>query len=282
MGIIDARGRPPTPEFKGYFIPETTTNINLKVGAKYISPAYWSGSVEQFLDEMEEAGITQTVATGRNAKASSPKLNGFIPNDHIYDLMQKYPDKIIGVGGIDLANEVHNALEETERCVKMGFKGIHIETSRSLGAYPDDKRLFPLYKKCIELDIPIFLLTGPLTGPNLEHTNPVYIENAAVTFPKLKLVACHGCWPWVTQIISVAFKCRNVYISPDIYMFVPAGDQYIQAANTFLQDQFLFGTAYPYRPLKQTVEDFKAMMPTQSEKVMEKIMYRNAKELLKV
>jgi len=281
MEIIDTRGRPPTPEFNSYFIPEYTVPANLKNGAKYISPAYLNASVELFFEEMEDAGIIQVVALGRNARALRPKQNGFIPNDHIYDLMQKYPDKIIGVAGIDLTNEVHNALEETERCVKkLGFKGVHIEPARSLNGYPNDERIFPLYEKCIELDIPVVLMTGMLAGPNIEYTNPVYIEDVAGKFPKLKIVAGHGCWPWVTQIICVALKCKNVYICPDAYMFMPGADQYVQAANTFLQNQFLFGTAYPYRPLKQTVEDFKAL-PI-NPLVMEKIMYKNAKKLLKI
>lgn len=280
MEFIDFRARPPTPEFNSYFIPETTIRGNLATGARYVSPAYLKGSIELFFEEMEEAGITQAVTIGRNAKALNPKQNGFIPNDHIYNLMQKYPSKIIGVAGIDLANEVHNALEETERCVRLGFKAIHIEPGRSLVGYPNDKRIFPLYEKCIELDIPVVLMSGPLAGPNLEYANPVHIEDVSVKFPNLKVVAGHGCWPWVTQIIGVCFKCGNVYICPDSFFFMPGADQYVQAANTFLQDRFLFGTAYPYRPLRQTVEDFKTLAINPS--AMEKIAYKNTKKLLKL
>ena len=280
LKLIDFRGRPPTAEFNSYFTREGTTTVNFRVGAKYVSPAYMANSVDLFLEEMAAANIVRTVALGRNAKALNPKQNGFIPNDHIHGLMKEYPGKVIGCAGIDLTDTVHNAIEETERCIKLGFKAIHIEPARSLDAMPNDSRIFPLYERCVELDIPVVLMTGPLAGPTIEYSNPVYIDDLAGKFPKLKIVAGHGCWPWVTQILGVAFKHRNVYVCPDVYMFMPGADQYIQAANTYLQDQFLFGTAYPYRPLEQTAQDFLAF-PINPE-AMKKIVYSNIVKLLKL
>lgn len=280
LQLIDFRGRPPTPEFNSYFIPESTVAVNFKVGATYVSPAYFANSVELFLEEMEQANIVKTVALGRNAKALNPKQNGFIPNDHIYDLMVAYPDRVIGCAGIDLTNTVHNAIEETQRCAQRGFRAIHIEPARSYDAMPNDKRIFPLYERCIELDMPVVIMTGPLAGPTIEYTNPVYIDDVARQFPKLKIVAGHGCWPWVTQILGVAFKHRNVFICPDVYMFMPGADEYVRAANTYLQDQFLFGTAYPYRPLKQTADEFLALGI--NPVAMEKIVYSNIVKLLKL
>lgn len=229
---------------------------------------------------MEEAGITKTVALGRNAPALNPNQNGYIPNDHIYDLMKKYPDKILGVAGIDLTNKVHNALDETERCVKLGFKGVHIEPGRSLNAYYNDERIFPLYERCIQLDVPIFLMSGPMAGRTLDFTKPIHVQDVANRFPDLKIIVGHGCWPYVTEIVGVCFRCENIYLAPDTYLFMPGADPYVQAANTFLQDRFLFGTVYPGRPLKQTVEDFKALPLNPIS--MEKVAYKNAKKLLKL
>jgi uncharacterized protein len=280
LTLIDFRGRPPTTEFNKYFIRESTIAVNYKVGAKDISPAFLANSVDLFFQEMANAHIEKTVALGRNAKSLNPLQDGFISNDHINELMQQYPDKIVGCAGIDLTNTVHDALEETDRCIKLGFRAIHIEPARSLDAMPNDRRIWPVYQRCIELDVPVVLMTGPLAGPTIEYTNPVYIDDLARQFPKLKIVAGHGCWPWVTQILAVAFKHKNLYLCPDVYMFMPGADQYIQAANTYLQDQFLFGTAYPYRPLQQTAEEFLAF-PI-NPVAMEKIVYFNTARLLKL
>ncbi len=278
--LIDFRGRPPTPEFNSYFVKDGTIAVNYKVGAKSVSPAFLQDSVDLFFEEMAAANIVATVALGRNAKALNPKQNGFIPNDHIHALMRAYPGRVIGCAGIDLANVVHDALDETRRCVELGFRAIHIEPARSLDAMPNDPRIFPLYELCIALDLPVVLMTGPLAGPTIEYTNPVYVDDVARRFPALKIVAGHGCWPWVTQMLGVAFKHRNVYLCPDVYMFMPGADQYIQAAATYLQDQLLFGTAYPYRPLVQTAQEF-LEFPIDAA-VMEKLVYGNAAKLLKL
>lgn len=50
--------------------------------------------------------------------------------------------------------------------------------------------------------------------------------------------------------------------------------EYVTAANYYLQDRFMFGTAYPFIPHKEAVSMFKAM-PFNPE-VFEKVMYKNA------
>ena len=39
-----------------------------------------------------------------------------------------------------------------------------------------------------------------------ELTDPVHTDGVASRFPDLKIVAGHGCWPYVAEIIAVAFK----------------------------------------------------------------------------
>lgn len=283
--IIDFRGRPPTAEFLTYFDPPRMQWIGERVGAKAPSPAYLARSLEGFIAEMDEAGITITVALGRN----SPEMMvgtrkfpaGVIPNQHVVDLQTRYPDRIVGFAGIDVSNTLHDALAEIETyVVKGGLKGIFIEPQRALKAHPSDKRNFPIYERCVELDVPVVIMSGPFAGPDISFTDPAHIDQVATQFPSLKIVCGHGCWPYVFEVIAVAFKHPNVYVSPDIYHFVPGGDAYVQAANGFMADQLVFGTAYPIRPLKQTVDDFRAF--AWKDGVLEKALYRNARKLLKM
>lgn len=289
--IIDFRGRPPTPEFLSYFTRKKTVATNYRVGVKEPAPSFLEQSLDLFWKEMEEAGIERTVALGRNSPVSpwsrpdtpaEERQNGVLANDHIADLASKHPDKIIGVGGIDVSDELHNSLDETRRCIQeLGFKAIHIEPARTrYEALYNDRRIYPLYELCQELDVPVVLMTGPMYGKNIRFDHPADIQDVARDFPDLKLVAGHGCYPWVTQIIGVALKHPNVHLCPDAYMFLPGGEQYVQAANGFLQDQLLFGTAYPYRPLKETVDDYMAL--GFREETLEKTLSGNAIRLLKL
>ena len=59
------------------------------------------------------------------------------------------------------------------------------------------------------------------------------------------------------------------------------GDQAsIEAANAFMEDQYLFGTAYPIRALKESVDEFKALPFT--PEAMDKALEENARRLLKL
>ena len=56
-------------------------------------------------------------------------------------------------------------------------------------------------------------------------------------------------------LLGVAFKHVNVFVSPDMYIFAPGGKAYVEAANSTLKDQIVYGSAYPLRPLVQTISD---------------------------
>ncbi|MDR2127736.1 MAG: amidohydrolase family protein, partial [Burkholderiaceae bacterium] len=47
--------------------------------------------------------------------------------------------------------------------------------------------------------------------------------------------------------------------------------------NSFLSEQFLFGSSYPFRPIAQTIEDF-TRLPFK-ESVLDKLFYDNAARL---
>ena len=283
MHIIDFRGRPPTAEYLAYFGPDRLQWIAERVGARSISRAYREQSLDLFFEEMDEAGIEYTVALGRN----SPELlvgkrrfpAGIIPNDHVLDLQTRFPDRVIGMAGVDVSNRLHDAVREVEDYVgNRGLKGVFIEPQRAIPGHPSDPVCYPVYEKCVELDVPVSIMTGPFAGPDIGYTAPEHIDVVANEFPELKIIAGHGAWPYVNEIIAVAFKHPNVYVSPDIYHFTPGSAAYVEAANGFMSDQLLFGTAYPIRPLKQTVEDFERLGLKADS--LEKALFKNGRALL--
>jgi uncharacterized protein len=86
-------------------------------------------------------------------------------------------------------------------------------------------------------------------------------------------------WPWVQEIIHVAFRRSNLYLSPDMYLpNLPGMDDYLRAANGFMQDQMLFGTAFPFCPLKPNTDWF-LTYPWKPE-ALEKVLRGNAEKLL--
>jgi len=171
------------------------------------------------------------------------------------------------------------ALAEARRAVtELGMKGINLDAGfYATPMRADDERLMPFYELCQALGVPAFIMSGPTT-PDLRMNDPLAVDRVAKTFPKLLLVCCHGFYPHVDAMVAVAFRNENVYVSPDMYTFSPGGGLYVEAANGFMRDQFLFGSSFPFRPMRQGVQDFLAL--GLAPDALENALWRTADRLL--
>ena len=217
-----------------------------------------------------QAGITHAVMVGR----STPTVR--ISNDVLADLARGSDGRLIGVASVDpldLGREA--AVAEARRAVReRGLRAVNIDAGfYATPMRADDDRLLPLYEACADLGVPAFVMSGPTT-PDLAFNDPLAVDRVARTFPKLPIVCCHGFYPNIDAIITVAFRNENVFVSPDMYTFAPGGRRYVEAANGFMRDQFLFGSSYPFRPMRQGVEDFRAL--GLEEEPLRKALWGNA------
>lgn len=276
--IIDMRSRPAflhkffgstpaTPEF------EVVRWLNKRVGSRDVDHFARARDAKGFVDEMDTAGISIAVMVAR----SVPGVR--IGNDDLAKVMATAPDRLFGVASVDPVElGTAGAVSEATRAVKtLGHKGINVDA----GFYAEplkanDDRLMPIYEACQSLGVPAFVMSGPTT-PNLNFNDPFAVDVVAKTFPKLKIVCCHGFYPRISDVITVAFRNENVFISPDMYTFAPGGNLYVEAANGFMKDQFLFGSSYPFRPMKQGVDDFQAL--GLSDDAYAAATYKNAQSL---
>ena len=189
---------------------------------------------------------------------------------------------LTGVAGIDPSDK-SQAIDEIDRFVVNGpLRGVGMEPGLlPVPMYPNDRRIYPIYEKCEAEGIPLLLMAGGGNGPDASYSHPMVIDQIAADFPNLTIINTHGGYPWVTEILFVAYRRPNLYICPDMYLFnQPGWQDYVTAANFALQDRFLFGTAYPFIPLEAGVEHFKKL-PFKPE-VLPKVLYQNAVRALKL
>lgn len=278
--IIDMRSRPAflhdfygaTPGTAAF---DTARWLNRRVGSRDDRHFVASHTLDGFVDEVRAAGITRAVVVGRDTPALS------IPNDTIAALTAGQPD-LVGIGSVDpQAQGPRAAVAEVERAVtRLGLKAINVEPG--FGAPPlkaDDPLLLPVYDACQQLDVPVFVMSGPTT-PDPDFNDPAAIGRLALNFPRLRIVCHHGFWPRVAEIIGVAFRHENVFLVPDMYLFLPGSGVYVEAANGFMRDQLLFGSSYPFRPMKQTVDDVLAL--GLRDEVLDAVLFANANRVLKL
>ena len=282
--IIDFRIRPP---FKSFLSLSMYRPSGPRKDSRHVSPFTWDcgpvpsaeqQSIELLISEMNDAGVDQAVVMGRQA---GPKY-GFVLNDDIAELGRRYPGRFHLFGGVSL-NDVPAAVAEVERVVgELGFKGIAVDGGWSdPPVYIDDERFYPIFEKCQSLGAILSLSMSIFLGPDLSYVEPVRLQHIAASFPDLLIVVPHAGWPYVMEFLGVAFMHPNVWLAPDFYVYIPGmpgAGQYVEAANFYMADRFLFASSYPERPLKQTVEEFK-QLPFRPD-VLEKALYKNAQWIL--
>ena len=279
--IVDMRNRPSwlhkffgstpgTPEY------DVVRWLNKRVGTLEIDHFTKSPSLDKFIVEMNAAAISVGVMVAR----STPTVR--VENEAVAEVAKQSKGRLLGVASVDpQLLGAKKALDAAEHAIKtLGHVGLNIDAAfYETALKADDKSLLPLYELCQALNVPAFILSGPTT-PDLQLNDPFAIDRVAAQFPKLQIVVCHGCYPHVDAMVAVAFRRENVTVSPDMYMFSPGGKLYIEAANGFMQDQYVFGSSYPFRPMKQGVDDLQAIGLSSSS--LEKTAYKNACRILKL
>ncbi len=266
----DARRRLPTSYMRGY--TRTYEEAALLVGL----------TVDDLVQGMKEAGVDKAIMQAEWAFGDYRKQN-----DAVYRIVKKYPDRFVAAYMCVNPLEDDDMAEVVEREVKdRGFKGVNIQPF----AYRmrcNDKRFYPLYAKCQELGIPITIHTSTnfSIDRSIDFGRPLYLDEVACDFPDLTIVANHGGWPWVTEMVAVAWKHPGVYIeigavSPK-YIGMPGTgwDALMVYGNSLLQDRVLFATDNMLPP-KRCIEEIMAL--PLKDKVKEKWLGLNASRLLKL
>lgn len=169
-----------------------------------------------------------------------------ITNDEVARAVQGNPDCVVGIASVDISKPM-DAVRELRRCVKeFGFKGLRI-LPWLWGLPPDDRRYYPLYAECIELDITFCLQVGH-AGPMRpsEPGRPMpYLDNVAHEFPELRIVGGHIGFPWVAEMISLMMKHPNVYVDTSAYKASRFPVELVEYMRGAGKKKVLFGTNYP-------------------------------------
>lgn len=237
---------------------------------------------ETLLHDMEQAGIDFAVVHaefefGENADEL---------NQAVASLVTKYPDKFDGFGTVDLQKpKPLDLVRQAEDIHALGLKGINLQPV-FFNINPLDRRLYPLYATAHKLGLIISFHTGihySLNHP-IKENSPLFIDQLAIDFPGLKIIACHGGWPWTQEIVAITRRHSNVYIefggvAPKYIAQTGTGWEPIYSTmNTMLSNQILLGTDWPVLPMKRAKMEWEQM--GLKEETLKKLFSENAKKLL--
>jgi predicted TIM-barrel fold metal-dependent hydrolase len=196
---------------------------------------HWDDPVGYLLEQMDAHGIARAMV-GTSFK-----------NDQSQRAIKDHPDRFFGSFEVD-PNRGMEAVRELEAAVRE--LGVKAATAFPAGLTPqvpiNDKKFYPLYAKCVELDIPICVCAG-VPGPRVPFApqDVALIDEVCWFFPELRFVTRHGCEPWADLAVKLMLKWPNLYYSTSAFApkYYPA--DVVHFANTRGADKVMYAGYFP-------------------------------------
>jgi len=118
------------------------------------------------------------------------------------------------------------------------------------GCFPqvavNDKKMYPIYSKCVELDIPI-CINGGVVGPRMPFA-PQHVEHfdeVCYDFPDLTIVMMHGGEPWTFLATKLMLKWPGLHYMTSAFAPKHYPKDIITYANTRGSDKVMYCGYFP-------------------------------------
>lgn len=234
----------------------------------------------ELIDMMDQNGVDKSVILGFPWK--SPTC--YMPhNDYILEVVQKYPDRLIGLGCFEPSGKTAEA--EADRFIAAGGGGIgelaFYESGIDAAALD---RLAPIMEMCAARNLPILIHTNEPVGHHYHGKSPITLNQTyrlVKRFAANKIVLAHwggGLFFFGLMKKEVKESLKNVYFDTAASPYLYDSAVYQIADKIVGIDKILFGSDYP---LLQPGKYFNEMADAGLSKAqMAKIMGKNAERIL--
>jgi predicted TIM-barrel fold metal-dependent hydrolase len=225
-------------------------------------------SIDEMLEQMDALAIEKAILTTVASK----------PQAHVLSFIEKAPERFALGIQLDPSRKIMKQLREWSAFAANHPLALVRVTPFGCDLPPDDKRYYPIYAKCCELDLPITINTG-IPGPPApgECQNPMYLDRVCLDFPELKVCMAHGADPWWDIACRLMLKYPNLYLMTSAYMPKYLPESFIQFMNTRGKNKVIYASDHPAIQMKRCIDDARALELRPG--VLERYLYDNANEL---
>ncbi|HUZ23806.1 MAG TPA: amidohydrolase family protein [Streptosporangiaceae bacterium] len=209
--------------------------------------SYTVDDLAAYYRERRMAAVTFTVDVAGQDDPGRPS------NEEIAERAAANADVIIPFASIDPARGAAGVRAARRLIEEHGVRGFKFHPSAQ-GFAPNDRSAYPLLEVIEAAGLPALFHTGQTGagsgqrgggGIRLALSNPMYLDDVAVDFPDLTIIAAHPSFPWQEEALAVALHKPRVYIDLSGWSPKYFPPLLVQYANTLLKDKVLFGTDFP-------------------------------------
>ena len=226
--------------------------------------------VRYILGEMDKFGVEQALVTATD------------PDSVASQAIRNYPDRFRGVVHLN-PNEGMAALRLLDSRVQSGeviAASFYPAFSTPQQVPINDKRAYPIYAKCAELGVPLFISTG-VPGPRVPMMaqSVELLDEVCWFFPELTIIMRHGGEPWTELAVKLMLKWPNLYYSTSGFAPKHYPKAIVEYANTRGSDRIMYAG---YFPIGLTYERIFGDMPNVGfkQEVWPKFLRENAASVL--
>ena len=269
MKVIDFRIRPNTAEYMKLYTGPGYALLWRRFGL----PEPAAVALDYFSAEAHEQSVELGVFTGRNSNWAR------LSNDYVRATAAETGGLLLTAFGIDPYSAQREAelgaAAEDERNIGIALDPPGDPIAAEPTGWDDEAVMFPIYEFAAANKLVAILTVGPFVGQFYGDPGP--IERIARTFPDLRLVIAHGCWPRSEELVATAYRNDNVYLEASIYAFHPGAHVFREGAATLIADKVVYASAFPFQPLDAWKRYVGLGWP---EDALQKILYANARRLI--
>lgn len=223
-------------------------------------------TMDDMLRLMDEAGVEKSVLT----------IYGHKQPESTLEYVRQHPDRFalsVDVNPSGLMKEVWKLEELVEKYPVVMARVVPFALDNPIP--PSHPHYYPLYTKCIELDLPIAINTG-ICGPvrPSDAQNPMHLDQVCYEFPDLKVCMAHGADPWWDVAIRLMLKYKNLRLMTSAYSPKYLPKQLIHFMNTRGKDKIIFASDFPLLQPKPIIEQSQNI--GLSEESLENYLFNNA------
>lgn len=204
-------------------------------------------------------------------------------DDRAVEAMRRFPDRFAAIRSVD-PNKGMDAVRQIQSDFDAGLiRGVSFFPSGQNPPVPiNDKKAYPIYAKCIELDLPIFINVG-VPGPRIPMMPQWvgHLDEVAYDLPELKVIMRHGAEPDEALAVKLLLKWPNLYYSTSAFAPKYWPEAIIKFANSRGSDKVIYAGYFPMGLELTRIFAEMDQVPFKDE-VWPKFLYDNAAKLLKL
>lgn len=204
-------------------------------------------------------------------------------DDRAEEALRRFPDRFAAIRPVN-PNHGMDAVRLIQREFDEGkIRGVSFFPAGQQPQVAIDHRLaYPIYAKCVELDLPIFINVG-VPGPRIPMMAQWvgHLDQVAYDFQELKVVMRHGAEPDEDLAVKLLLKWPNLYYSTSAFAPKYWPEAIIRFANSRGADKVLYGGYFPMGLELTRIFAEMDQVPFKDH-VWPKFLHDNAAKLLKV